>query len=163
MPVPGRVRDWGFRVCACDMCGSKSLFDRDGRRRLRRAAAVSSTGVSSPDRCVPHHPSQPVMGGASSSDRGLWRIREPAMGQGAEVWNSVPLRDRATVQGWLWNGLPFCLEEVRRPMRARILDGDKLQVAVFQPVNLIDGVGVSVAEALGFRHKDLRPLEPALK
>jgi len=86
-----------------------------------------------------------------------------AMGQGAEVWNSVPLRDRATVQGGLGNGRPFCLE-VRRPMRTRILDGDKLQVAAFQQVNLIDGFEVVVAAsfALGFRHKDLRPLEPGL-
>ncbi len=41
----------------------------------------------------------PVMGGASSSGQGLRRVSEPAMGQGAEVWKSSPLRDTATVQG----------------------------------------------------------------
>jgi len=40
----------------------------------------------------------PVMGGASPSGQGLRRVREPAGGQEAEVWKSVPLRDTTTVQ-----------------------------------------------------------------
>ncbi len=45
---------------------------------------------------------------------------------------------------------------------ARILDGDQVQVATFQHVDLIDGVGVVVASALDFFEKHLRALEPGL-
>ena len=41
----------------------------------------------------------PVMGGSSPSDQGVRRVSKTAMGQGAEVGKSVPLRDTATVQG----------------------------------------------------------------
>ncbi len=47
----------------------------------------------------------------------------------------------------LRNGRPFCEEEEARTNPARILDFDKLQVAVFQQVNLIDSFGVVVAKA----------------
>ena len=106
-------------------------------------------------------PILPVMGGASSSDRGLRRVREPATGQGPEVWNSVPLRVTATVQGWLRKGRVFCGEGTRTNW-ARILDGDKLQVAVFQHMNFIDGVGVVVAAALDCVQKHRRPLKAGL-
>ncbi len=46
----------------------------------------------------------PVMGGASSSDRALRRVREPAIGQGAEAWKAVPPRDTATIRGGYGTG-----------------------------------------------------------
>ena len=74
------------------------------------------------------------------------------MGQGAEVWKSVLLRDTATVQGELGNGRPVYALPEAHTSYARILDGDKLQVAVFQQVNLIDGIGDGIfvdANSLG--------------